>query len=164
MASEKNFLRRLGMSKVTLYRPTTLESALNDFNRYVESFFDDSPLAVGESRILNHLPPLDVRETDTSYVIEAELPGYDDTTIEVHVNGGALTLASKNNEAGKNEKKEGNYLLQERRHATFSRTLKLPENADPENITAAFKNGILTLEIKKRTETQKRVIQINKAE
>ncbi|MDR1398455.1 MAG: Hsp20/alpha crystallin family protein [Treponema sp.] len=152
------------MSKVTLYRPTTLENALNDFNRYVESLFDDSPLSVGESRILNHLPLLDVRETDTSYVIEAELPGYDDTTIEVHVNGGALTLASKSNEAEKNEKKEGTYILQERRHARFSRTLKLPENADSENITAAFKNGILILEIKKRTETQKRVIKINKAE
>jgi HSP20 family protein len=164
MAPEKNFLRRLGMSRVTLYRPTTLEGALNDFNRYVESFFDDSPLSIRESRILNHLPPLDVRETDTSYVIDAELPGYDDTTVEVHVNGGALTLTSKNNEAEPNEKKEGNYILQERRRAMFSRTLKLPENADPENITAAFKNGILTLEIKKRTETQKRVIQINKAE
>ncbi|MDR1324937.1 MAG: Hsp20/alpha crystallin family protein [Treponema sp.] len=152
------------MPRVTLYRPTTLEGALNDFNRYVESFFDDSPLSASESRILNHLPLLDVRETDTSYVIEAELPGYDDTMVEVHVNGGALTLASKSNEAEKNGKAEGTYILHERRSVTFSRTLKLPENADPENITAAFKNGILTLEIKKRTETQKRVIQINKAE
>ncbi|MDR2418803.1 MAG: Hsp20/alpha crystallin family protein [Treponema sp.] len=152
------------MSRVTLYRPTTLEGALNDFNRYVESFFDDSSLSAGENRILNHLPPLDVRDTDTSYVIEAELPGYDDTTVEVHVNGGALTIASKNNGVAKSEKKEGNYILQERRQASFTRTLKLPENADPENITAAFKNGILTLEIKKRSETQKRIIQINKAE
>jgi HSP20 family protein len=146
------------MSRITLYRPA-FENTLNDFSRYVESFFGDSPLSTGESRTLTQMPPMDVRETDTSYVIEAELPGYDDTTVEVHVNGGALTIASKNNEA---EKAEGTYLLQERRRASFSRTLRLPETADPENITAVFKNGILNLEIKKRTETQKRVIQSNK--
>jgi HSP20 family protein len=159
MAPEKTFLRRLGMSRVTLYRPTTLESALNDFNHYVESFFDDSPLSASTSRILNHLPLLDVRETDTSYVIEADLPGYDDTTVEVQVNGGVLTIASKSNEA---KKAEGTYILQERRHATFSRALRLPETADPESVAAVFKNGVLNLEIKKRAETQKRVIQINK--
>jgi HSP20 family protein len=38
---------------------------------------------------------------------------------------------------------------------------QLPENADPAAITAAFKNGVLSLEIKKRAEAQKRLIQIN---
>jgi HSP20 family protein len=147
------------MSRITLYRPATFENTLNDFNRYVESFFGDSPFSAGESRTLTQLPPMDVRETDTSYVIEAELPGYDDTTVEVHVNGGALTIASKHNET---EKAEGSCLLQERRRAPFSRAVKLPETADSENITAVFKNGVLNLEIKKRAETRKRMIQINK--
>jgi HSP20 family molecular chaperone IbpA len=39
----------------------------------------------------------------------------------------------------------------------------LPENADPEGVNATFKNGILTLNIKKRAETQKNTIQINAA-
>jgi HSP20 family protein len=142
-----------------MYRPSTLESALNDFSRYMESFFDDSPLSCVGSRILNHLPAVDVRETDTSYVLEAELPGYDEKSIQVHLNGGALTIESK--EEAEAEKKEEHYVLRERRNASFSRTFKLPENADPEHITAAFKNGVLSLEIKKRTETQKRVIQIS---
>jgi HSP20 family protein len=155
------------MPRFTLYRPATLESALTDFNRYMESFFDDSPLASGEPRVLNHLPVMDVRETDSSYVIEAELPGYDETSIEVQVHRGALSIASKNEPQGQSEsasaKKDGTYILRERRHAEFSRSLRLPENADPEQITAVFKNGILNLELKKRSETQKRVIQINKS-
>jgi HSP20 family protein len=142
-----------------MYRPIPLESALSDFNRYMESFFDDSPLSGAGSRILNHVPAVDIRETDTSYVLEAELPGYDEKSIHVHVNGGTLTIESK--EDAEAEKKEEHYLLRERRKASFSRSFKLPENADPEHITAAFKNGVLSLEIKKRTETQKRVIQIS---
>ncbi|MDR1867599.1 MAG: Hsp20/alpha crystallin family protein [Treponema sp.] len=147
------------MAHVTLYRPaTSLENAWNDFNRIMESFFEDSPLTSG-SRLSNHSPIVDVRETGASYIIEAELPGYDEKNIEVQVNGGALTIESKKETT--EEKKDGNYLLQERKSQSFSRSFKLPENADPEQINATFKNGILTLEIKKRAETQKRVIQIS---
>jgi HSP20 family protein len=53
-------------------------------------------------------------------------------------------------------------MIRERRSSSFSRSFRLPENADPENIAASFKNGILSLEISKRAESQKRVIQINK--
>jgi HSP20 family molecular chaperone IbpA len=153
------------MPRFTLYRPAIFESALTDFNRHLESFFDDLPLADGERRVLNHLPLMDVRETDAAYVVEAELPGYDETAIEVQVNSGVLTIASKNEpqSASAPDKQEGAYILRERRRVQFSRSLRLPENADPEQITAVFKNGILNLELKKHTETQKRVIQINKS-
>ncbi|GHU28158.1 molecular chaperone Hsp20 [Spirochaetia bacterium] len=145
------------MARVTLYRPATLESALNDFNHYMESFFDDSGLSP-DNRVLNHLPAVDVRETGAAYTLEAELPGFDEKNVEVQVNGGALTIESK--KESREEKREGTYLLQERRKLAFSRSFALPENADPEHISAVFKNGILSLEIKKRAETQKRVIQI----
>jgi HSP20 family molecular chaperone IbpA len=133
----------------------------------MESFFDDSPFVRGESRVVHHQPVMDVRETDTAYVIEAELPGYDEQSVEVHVNGNLLTIASKNEprsaEASANDQREGSYILRERYRAEFSRSLRLPENADAESITAVFKNGFLSMEVKKRTETLKRVIPINKS-
>jgi HSP20 family protein len=150
-----------------MYRPFTLGNALNDFNRYLESFFDDSLVNPATERVFNHLPAVDVREKDDAYILEADLPGYDEKDIQVHMDGGNLTIESRQEdekerkEKDKNEKTNGTYLIRERRYNSFSRSFKLPDNADPEQVTAAFKNGILSMEIKKRGEAQKRLIRIN---
>jgi HSP20 family protein len=148
------------MKTVTMYRPNTIQNALSDFDRYFESFFGDSPLAPA-ARIFNHLPAVDVRETEKAYILDMELPGYDEKDIEVHVDGGSLSVESKQEEAKEEKKNEGTYIIRERRMNSFSRSFKLPENADSETISAAFKNGILTLEIQKRAEAQKRMIKIH---
>jgi HSP20 family protein len=150
------------MKAVTMYRPFTVGSALSDFDRYLESFFGDSMLAPAD-RIFNHLPAVDVKEKEDSYLLEAELPGYDEKDIQVHVEGGNLTIESKRGEERENGKngKDGAYLIRERRPGAFSRSFKLPENADSGQVTASFKNGILSMEIKKRGEAQKRLIRIN---
>ncbi|MDR0722066.1 MAG: Hsp20/alpha crystallin family protein [Treponema sp.] len=160
------------MKSVTLYRPAMLENALDDFDRYVESFFGDSSL-LPSARVFTHLPAVDIRETKNTYVLEAELPGYDEESIQVHVDGGTLTIESKQadapardvseKEGGKKEEKEEKiFIIRERRRSSFTRSFKLPENVDPDTISAHFKNGILSLEIKKRTESQKRMIPIAK--
>ena len=153
------------MKNVTMYRPNTIQNALNDFDRYFESFFGDSILAPA-ARMLNQLPAVDIKETENAYILDMDLPGYDEKNIEVHVDGSSLTIASKQEEARdvkKEEENQGTYILRERRVNSFSRSFKLPENADPEAVSASFKNGILRLQIKKRSEAQKRAIQINVA-
>jgi HSP20 family protein len=107
------------------------------------------------------MPAVDVRETDSAYVLDMELPGYDEKNIDVHVDGGNLTIESRQEEAKNDDKAAGTFILKERRINSFSRSFKLPENADSESVSASFKNGILSLEIKKRAEAQKRSIQIN---
>jgi HSP20 family protein len=156
----KFILRRYGMKTVTMYRPNTIQNALSDFDRYFESFFGDSHLAPA-SRIFNHLPAVDVRETEKAYILDMELPGYDEKGIEIHVDSGSLSIESRQEETKEDKKNEGTYILRERRLNAFSRSFKLPENVDSENISASFKNGILTLEIRKRAEAQKRMIKIN---
>jgi HSP20 family protein len=155
------------MKTVALYRPFTIEKALEDFDRYVDSFFGESPLTpVGRSFV----PAVDVREIDGAYRIEAELPGCDEKDIQVHVDGGVLTIESKKEEESsrdvspkKDAAKENSgerYLIRERRSSSFSRSFRLPENADIDAVNAVFKNGVLSLEIKKQAEAKKRVIQI----
>jgi HSP20 family protein len=126
----------------------------------MDSFFGDDFLTPAD-RIFNRLPAVDVRETEKSYVLEAELPGYDEKEIEVHLDNYTLTIESKKEDVKKEEKHE-NYMIRERRSSSFTRSFKLPENADPEGISAVFKNGMLTLEIAKRAEAQKKVIQISR--
>jgi HSP20 family protein len=130
--------------------------SLDNFDRYVNAFFGESPLApAGLNR-----PMVDIQETEDAYTLEAELPGYDEKSVTVHLDGGTLTIESKKEE--NSEKKEKNYIVRERRNASFSRSFSLPENADPEAVSAAFNNGLLKLEIKKRPETKRRVIEIGK--
>ena len=153
------------MKALTLYRPRVLENALSDFDRYLDSFFRDNFLAPSE-RSFNRLPSnqsllVDVHETEKAYILEAELPGYDEKDIEIRLDGNNLTIESKK-EVEKKDENEKNYLIRERLYSSFSRTFKLPENAESEGISASFKNGILSLEIKKKAVTQSRVIQIAK--
>jgi HSP20 family protein len=155
------------MKTLTMYRPFSIGNALSDFDRYLESFFGDSPLAPVD-RVFNHLPAVDVQEKEDAYILEAELPGYEEKDIRVQVEGGNLSIeSSREAEAGEKENSgeagNGTYLIRERRSSSFCRSFKLPENADPTQVTASFKNGILSMEIKKRGEAQKRLIRINSA-
>lgn len=153
------------MKTLAMYRPNAIQSALNDFDRYFESFFGDSVMNT-PARIFNQLPAVDVRETEKAYIMDMELPGYDEKDIEIHVDGSSLSIASKQEVAASADgnagadKKEGAWILRERKINSFTRSFKLPENSNPEEVSAEFKNGILTMEIKKRPEAQKRAIQI----
>jgi len=148
------------MKALTMYRPNTIQNALSDFDRYFESFFGDSVLSPS-TRILNRLPAVDVRETEKAYIVDMELPGYDEKDIEIHIDGASLSIASKQEETANKEADNGTWLLRERHVSSFSRSFKLPENANPEEVNAEFKNGVLKMEINKRPEAQKRAIRIN---
>jgi HSP20 family protein len=161
------------MKTLTVYKPFDFENAMDAFDRDFHGF---SPLAE-MGRVMNnlfgyqgrspgsgavgHIPAVDVEETDNSYVLEAELPGFAMEDVIVNLDGGTVTIESKKEETvEKKDKKERNFVLRERRSRSFSRSFKLPENADPDAINASFKNGLLTLTIGKRTEAQKKTIPI----
>ena len=155
------------MKSLTLYRPRVLENALCDFDRYMDSFFGDNFLSPSD-RIFNRMPTVDVRETEKAYVLDAELPGFEEKDINIRLDGNNLTIESKREEENKTSDSNdesggnGNFLIRERRFSSFSRSFKLPENADSEGISASFKNGVLTMEIGKKAEAQTRLIQISK--
>ncbi|MCL2070488.1 MAG: Hsp20/alpha crystallin family protein [Treponema sp.] len=160
------------MKTLALYRPSLTQSLLDNtlggFDRYLDSFFGNNFLSPSE-RIFNRLPLVDVRETEKAYILEAEMPGYDEKDIEIKLDGKNLSIESKKIEEKKEEDSgdsKGNhsqsYLLRERRVSSFSRGFRLPENADPDGISASFKNGILSLEICKKAEAQAKLIEISK--
>ena len=156
------------MKAVTLYRPGFIESALSDFDRYMDSFFGGNFLTPSDRNFSGNYSfqrfPVDVRETETAYFLEAELPGFDEKDVEVRLDNSTLTIESKKEETSSDatDRTDRGYLIRERRLSSFSRSFKLPENIDPEGISASFKNGVLSLEIAKKAEAQKRVIQISK--
>jgi HSP20 family protein len=110
----------------------------------------------GAGRLL--APSVDVTEDDANYIVTAELPGTKREDVTVELEDDVLTVrGEKRNE--REEKKEKRRFV-ERSYGTFSRSFTLPANADPERVSASFKDGVLTVSIGKRPETKPRVVDI----
>ena len=98
-------------------------------------------------------PAVDVIEKDNSYEISAELPGLDETNVEVKVASGALTIRGVKKE--EKEEKRKDYYLSERRYGSFERRFQIPPGVDAGKIEASFKRGVLTVTLPKTAEAQK---------
>jgi HSP20 family protein len=103
-------------------------------------------------------PAVDVSEDDKGYSITVELAGVkkDDVTVEVHEN----VLSIRGEKKSEREEKKDKTHWVERSYGSFSRSFTLPPAAVAEELKAAFKDGVLTIEIPKKEEVKPRQIAI----
>lgn len=88
-------------------------------------------------------PAVDLVETDKGYEMHASLPGFKPEEVDINLDKDMLTIKAQHEE--KEEKKEKNYIYRERRSGSFYRTIRLPEQVDPEKVEAHVDKGILTV-------------------
>ena len=93
-------------------------------------------------------PSLDIASDDKEYSIKIELPGIEASNISIEY--AANTLKIKGEKRQEKEEKEKNYYRVERSYGSFERTLDLPEDSDADNITSAYKNGVLSIKIPRK--------------
>jgi HSP20 family protein len=93
-------------------------------------------------------PLCDIIDKDNKYIISLEVPGIQKDKIEVKATDEYITIAGA--EEGKNEKEEGNYVLNERAYRSFFRKIPFPENIIPTKVDATVENGILKIELPKQ--------------
>lgn len=106
------------------------------------------------------VPAFEVKETNDSFVLRADLPGVDEKDLDINVHNGVLTVSGSRQAE---ERREGeSYALYERQFGSFSRSFALPDMADGERIDAQLNNGVLTLSIAKKAEAKPRKIAIKK--
>ena len=92
----------------------------------------------------------DVRETEDSYELDIDLPGFKKENISAELKDGYLTVTA-NKGADKDEKdKDGKYIRQERYSGTCARTFYVGEGVTQEDIHAKFEDGILKLSVPKK--------------
>jgi HSP20 family protein len=103
-------------------------------------------------------PPVDILETKEKTVLKAELPGFDEDQIHLRFEDGILSLDGERK--FEKENADENYHRVERSYGRFVRSFTIPSNVDNEKISAAFHNGILTVELPKREETKPKQIRI----
>ena len=92
-------------------------------------------------------PRMDVSETKDAMIVTAELPGVDANEIGLALTGDLLTLKGENEK--RTEGKEERYHRTERTYGAFLRSVRLPMAVDGSQITATFKNGLLTVTLPK---------------
>ena len=101
-----------------------------------------------------NLMKTDVRETEDTYELDVDLPGFTKDEVNVELKNGYLTIqAAKGLDKDQTDKK-GKYIRQERCAGACSRTFYVGEDVEPEDVTAKFENGILQLSIPKEAKKQ----------
>lgn len=133
---------------VTRWDPLSEVVSLRDAmdNLLRESFV--RPLAGMTANALS--VPLDVRETDNEYIINAVLPGVRPQDLQLHVKGDTLQISGEIKQEQEHEgSQQGQWLLRERRYGHFQRTLGLPASVQSDEANATFENGILRVTLPK---------------
>ena len=122
-----------------------------DFDLFGDDFFRDD-FFKGEK---NNLMKTDIKETENSYILDVDLPGYNKEDIKVDVTDGYLTINAKMSNEVKDEKK-GKFVRRERFTGECTRSFYVGEDIKEEEIKASFKNGILNLEVPKVSPEEKK--------
>lgn len=106
------------------------------------------------SALLNNYafsPDINIEDKGDHYRITMDLPGVEDSRINVKVENQMLTVSGSSQSETKKEEK-GRVIREERRSGNFSRTVTLPGPVDAEKMTTETKKGVLSIEIPKKTE------------
>ena len=106
------------------------------------------------------VPPVDIYENDDhEVVLKAELPEMKREDINLTFENGVLTIRGERrfDESVKRE----HYQRLERRHGSFSRSFTLPNTVDASRISAAYRDGVLTIRLPQREEAKPKQIAVN---
>lgn len=92
----------------------------------------------------------DIRETDNSYELDIDLPGFKKDELQLHLQDGYLTVSAAKGLDKDEKDKEGHYIRRERYAGQCSRSFYVGENITEEDVHAKYEDGILRLSIPKK--------------
>lgn len=115
------------------------------------SMFDVDPWRDRAVRALGDISPrMDVAESPERYDVSVEVPGMDEKDVTVKVQSGMLIISGE--KKAERTEESGATHLTERSFGSFARSVRLPEDADADAITADYAKGVLTVSVPKRPE------------
>ena len=125
----------------------------------VDRLFDEfparlPPMQLGRLRLPFGSPAIDMTESEKSYNISIEVPGVDPEDVDVSVSEGMLKISGEKKE--EREETDRDYHYSERTYGRFERVIALPQDADPEKISAKVKKGVLRVTLPKDAKAEGR--------
>jgi HSP20 family protein len=104
-------------------------------------------------------PPVDVVEEKDGYHFYFEMPGLKNDAFDVRVEHGSLIVTAERKQP--EWANDARVHVAERGYGTFRRAFELPEDASPDRVHAAYKEGVLEIIVEKRPELKPVKIQVN---
>ena len=98
-----------------------------------------------------NLMKTDVRETEGSYELDVDLPGFKKDEVSIDLKDGYLTISAAKGLDKDAEDKKGKYIRQERYAGACSRSFYVGWDVEPDEISAKFESGILQISVPKET-------------
>ena len=107
-------------------------------------------------------PVADLASDDSGYTVRFDVPGVGKDDIDINVEERVLTISGERSDTFESDEKSNVY-RREAFYGKFSRAFRLPEDADTENVTASYVNGVLEVRVPKSAQAQARRIEIGTA-
>lgn len=119
------------------------EMETNFFGEPLTTFFHSGDIAEFKT---------DISDRGDSYLLEADLPGFEKSDIHLDVSGDTLTINAERHSEHEEKDKKGKYVRLERSYGKYSRQFDI-SNVENDKITAKYENGVLKLTLPKKQET-----------
>ncbi|QHE88559.1 Hsp20/alpha crystallin family protein [Hydrogenophaga sp. BPS33] len=138
--------------------PRDMLAEMDRLQRDMQQAFDLSPTIRGFAR--HGFPALNVGGTPQTIEIYAFAPGIDQSSLEVNLERGVLTIAGERKSPLPTSDAKNAVHINERFAGRFRRVVTLPDDADPEQVSAKLRDGVLHISIQRRASAQPRRIAI----
>ena len=127
-----------------------------------DDFFDDDfsmfPTLTGRNPLYGkhakNLMKTDVRETENTYELDIDLPGFKKDEISIDLKDGYLSISAAKGLDRDQEDKKGKYIRQERYAGACSRSFFVGEGVEPKDVSAKFEDGILKISLPKQVKKE----------
>ena len=130
-------------------------------NLFDEFFDDDFPMIPMRSirnplygKNAKNLMKTDVRETDNTYELDVDLPGFKKDEVQLDLKDGYLTISAAKGLDKDQEDKKGKYIRQERYAGACSRSFFVGGGIEPRDVSAKFEEGILRVSLPKQVKKE----------
>ena len=144
-------------TSLRLFDPLAVDPFDGAFRRFLSSPIFSSAL---EPSVAAPSMRLDITENNGSYIVKADLPGVKKEDINVRVDGNIVQIDAEVRQE-KETKGEGDKVLRSERYfGSVSRSFSLAQDVDDAKSNARYDNGVLTLELPKKSTAASRKLSV----
>ncbi|MBQ1763110.1 MAG: Hsp20/alpha crystallin family protein [Aquincola sp.] len=131
---------------------------IDRLQREMQQAFDLTPSIRGYAR--GGYPALNVGSTPQSFEVYAFAPGLDPASIDVQLDRGILSVAGERRGSVPAAGEKSTVHINERFAGAFKRVVSLPDDADPDGVSASYRDGVLRISVQRRQAAQPRRISV----
>jgi len=134
--------------KPIIFKSNSIDSIFDEL--FNTALFDDSQTV-----------KTNVQENDTKYTVTVSAPSFDKSDFKINIKNNKLTITGERKEQFVDSNNDnGKFIRKEFNHSNFIKTISLPDDIVSTNIKAAYRNGILQIDIQKNTDDTLNSIEI----